>query len=1615
MLTAALLFTAAAAISLNTETTQAATTNVTDGGDGAILQQAIYDASPGDTLVIVSPAVITLTDALYVDKEITISSGMSGNVTLLLSDTTYCRHIEVSDGTLTLNKITLTGHGSNGDGNGGIDSPGAVILNNCTISDCYCQGGYYDYSGGALYAEGGATLTGCAFENNVADGSGGGVEGYESDINATDCTFTDNSAANGGGIHTDGSVSLVSCTFSGNIGSYEDYGSTEGQGGAVYAYGNLSIIGSCSFNDNSAGWGGGAVYVGENLSITGNSISNIAFSNNSAGASGGAISAGNAVITFSSFTGNTAGNLGGAVYCYGYTTLTNCTLSGNSATAGNGGAVFMDNGGSMTSILTNCSFTDNTAYTDYIYETGEGGAVYAYGNFVLTGCNFFDNYADSDGGAVYSEAVTVVNCTLTGNTASSNDGGGIYAKNGDVVIIGCVMSENNAGNGGGGLCISNCTNVSISDSTMSGNASSEGGGISIFEPDFLSNCTLTNCTLSGNDSLYGGGIFTEGISLSLTLINCTLSGNTVSETGGGLYAGSVMLLGTVISGNYDSSGYENDVNVAGNDQPSVKIEVATGSGDLPDSEYSVIGIPTGFTALSDLMATVPSTSIPGSPEVGALGDNGTITPMSGLQFVPAIKYSDWGVYDDQLGRFRPATDYGTVGSVELNFTTPTASDLVVKNTSASGPGSLAWAVIAANNLAKTGTTVPGITFNSGVTGSINLASQIDITAPLSITGPGMNNLTIFSSSESRHFWVLGNFNITITNMTLSGNATSTEGNGGIASEGLVTLVNCEIDGCKNTGGDNGGCGAALYAAGGASLTDSTFNNNVAQSNGGGVEGNGSMIIASGCSFTGNIGTNGGAIDTDGAVSLTNNCVFANNKAYDDTGYEIAGNAGAVYMGGGVITDCTFTGNTSGGDAGAVFSNGNIVITSTGTGRCSFSDNSTDSSGYGSGGAVYSYGSAVIIGITFKDNSAASDGGAVELSGGEVGNNSSSISDCIFDGNSAMDGGGMAIEGDAKISGCTFTGNSANGVDDGSGSIQGGSGGGVSINYYDDPALTDCVFSGNSAFVGGGVYAAGGLDTVLILTNCTIDNNTAETGGGVYGTQYTYLFHVTVTNNVGCGVYSDAQSDGMDPYFAYLFNCIVAGNTSADDGSLLQYSGNGFVDFTTGLNLIEGEYIPGTDVVVTYPDIFGTNTFNPVSGVLLVTQDGIAAGTADPITSDFIASATDLDPVQQSEVLSALAKDQLGNTRPSDAVTYGAVEAGNPTITLSVSFVNGTQTNTVSVQYGDTVAKPADPVQDGYTFAGWFTAPDGGVQWDFSTPIVEETVLYAQWTPAQTFIVTFDPRNGEDTFTVNVDGGKTVAAPQAPTLADNIFQGWFTAPEGGSQWNFSTPVNASMTLYAQWRLAQTFTVTFDPRNGDDTSSAEVMEGKTVSAPSAPSWDGYTFKGWFTAPDGGTQWNFSSPVTGDMTLYAHWDTSSGGVGGVNDPGISLPAVIIAGFVASLGVLPLALGGMGLIAPQGTLANLLQGGTKQAMILDTTGEDNSVTFDPRNGRSTWATTVSMGNLLGIPGDPGAPKGKKFLYWSASPDGLPFNFMTPIRSSMILFAVYEDEKTGKSHLRRD
>ena len=207
-------------------------------------------------------------------------------------------------------------------------------------------------------------------------------------------------------------------------------------------------------------------------------------------------------------------------------------------------------------------------------------------------------------------------------------------------------------------------------------------------------------------------------------------------------------------------------------------------------------------------------------------------------------------------------------------------------------------------------------------------------------------------------------------------------------------------------------------------------------------------------------------------------------------------------------------------------------------------------------------------------------------------------------------------------------------------------------------------------------------------------------------------------------------------------------------------------------------------------------------------------------------------------------------------------------TVTVDSADGTKPTVHQVEDGQTLAKPADPVRDGYTFTGWQV---NGDPFDFTQPITGDVTITAGWekNPAPTPVthtVTINPNNGQEPTVVNVEDGQTLAEPDAPTRDGYDFKGW---QSNGTAYDFTQPVTGNLTIEAMWEKKpeekKEHVVSVNPNNGDMVSTVKVKDGDTLPTPDTPTRDGYVFDGWYA---GDTQYDFTQPVTGAFTITAHW---------------------------------------------------------------------------------------------------------------------------------------------------
>ena len=233
--------------------------------------------------------------------------------------------------------------------------------------------------------------------------------------------------------------------------------------------------------------------------------------------------------------------------------------------------------------------------------------------------------------------------------------------------------------------------------------------------------------------------------------------------------------------------------------------------------------------------------------------------------------------------------------------------------------------------------------------------------------------------------------------------------------------------------------------------------------------------------------------------------------------------------------------------------------------------------------------------------------------------------------------------------------------------------------------------------------------------------------------------------------------------------------------------------------------------------------------------------------------------------SGLATEYNFDTPVTDNITLYAKWTIN---SYTVTFVSngGSDVTSQTNNYNTKASKPTNPTRTGYTFDAWYTDTGLTTAYDFNTRITGNITLYAKWN-INSYTVSFNSNGGTSVSSQSVVYNTTATVPTSPTRTGYTFGGWYTTSSFTTEYDFNTPITGNKTLYAKWNI-NSYTVTFNSNGGTAIATKTVNYNSTVTKPSNPTKTGYRFEGWYTDTSFTTAYNFSSLITGNITLYAKW---------------------------------------------------------------------------------------------------------------------------------------------------
>ena len=211
-------------------------------------------------------------------------------------------------------------------------------------------------------------------------------------------------------------------------------------------------------------------------------------------------------------------------------------------------------------------------------------------------------------------------------------------------------------------------------------------------------------------------------------------------------------------------------------------------------------------------------------------------------------------------------------------------------------------------------------------------------------------------------------------------------------------------------------------------------------------------------------------------------------------------------------------------------------------------------------------------------------------------------------------------------------------------------------------------------------------------------------------------------------------------------------------------------------------------------------------------------------------------------------------KTEDCTLYALWEEA-PLCTVTFNPNGGTLTGAETCQekQNERIQKPyEEPIREGYYFRGWYKDADCTQMWDFDDPIPGNMTLYAGW-DILSYVIRVRLENGEQDIIINQNYGTPVTVPDDPTREGYTFIGWDIP--------FPDKMPAKiMTITAQWKINQ-YTITFDTAGGSEIDSIEQDYDTAITAPDAPTKEGYTFIGWDTTVP-------KKMPAKDMTVKARW---------------------------------------------------------------------------------------------------------------------------------------------------
>ena len=313
-----------------------------------------------------------------------------------------------------------------------------------------------------------------------------------------------------------------------------------------------------------------------------------------------------------------------------------------------------------------------------------------------------------------------------------------------------------------------------------------------------------------------------------------------------------------------------------------------------------------------------------------------------------------------------------------------------------------------------------------------------------------------------------------------------------------------------------------------------------------------------------------------------------------------------------------------------------------------------------------------------------------------------------------------------------------------------------------------------------------------------------------------------------------------------------------------------------------------------------------------------------VTNDGYQLASDLKVIYNGEDVTSTVDIMKASWGAYVTVDLGKAIGENPTThTVTFNSNGGTKIAPKEVVSGVKIKEPSTPTKDKYIFRGWYEDDTCSIKFDFNnTPITSDITLYAKWEAANSIkeirlagdfqygtvsvgtLPSFNPRTTTDSITIDRTNSDWVKRTSTTSLwggfAGNTpvayndgktYYGYSFAVDTNDGYQLASDLKviyngddvtttANVSRYA-WGAYVTvdlgkaigtpvvYTITFNSNDGTPVAPQNINAGEKLKEPTpAPTREGFTFDGWYEDSTFSKKFDFNTPITDSMTLYAKW---------------------------------------------------------------------------------------------------------------------------------------------------